>query len=228
MLKKFKRRIILYGLGILVLCVAMPFILDIVLYNLSLYNSHLTISEWSSFNGSYIGAVIGGIATLLGVFITLQYTELKNKESELKENSLIVYYDLYFGLSDLKKIYINYKNSNFKNIPSKMFFSKEWIKNVAKLSEEIDQIDKIYLLYGDLEMLASMIEMRKSLSLLNTFDDYNDNDENKMIEKLAEKVFTTEFIESDMEQYTNDAELKIGDLNETYANIILSLMGKMK
>lgn len=57
------------GIGIIL----MPFILD-KLYSTRIYDSHLTISEWASFNGSYIGAIMGGIITLVGVLITIRFT----------------------------------------------------------------------------------------------------------------------------------------------------------
>jgi hypothetical protein len=81
MLKKYKNNIICGTIIGGLICILIPFILDIGLYNLNLYNSHLNSGEWSSFNGSYLGAIIGGIATLIGVLISLGYTDIKNRES---------------------------------------------------------------------------------------------------------------------------------------------------
>ncbi|GEP66544.1 hypothetical protein CBE01nite_43120 [Clostridium beijerinckii] len=63
------------GIGIIL----MPFILD-ELYSTRIYVSHLTSSEWASFNGSYIGAIMGGIITLVGVWITIGFTREQAKE----------------------------------------------------------------------------------------------------------------------------------------------------
>lgn len=66
-------KIIGVGMGI-ILVISMPFILDVWLYSTHKYDSHLTSAEWSSFNGSYIGAIMGGIVTLIGVWITIGFT----------------------------------------------------------------------------------------------------------------------------------------------------------
>lgn len=71
-------KIIGIGIGIILLIsliLTMPFILDVCLYSTHVYDSHLTSSEWSSFNGSYIGAVMGGIVTLIGIWITIKFQQ---------------------------------------------------------------------------------------------------------------------------------------------------------
>jgi GTPase involved in cell partitioning and DNA repair len=130
-------------------------------------------------------------------------------------------------MSDLKKLYINYKNPIFKNIPSQMFFSKEWIKNVAKLSEKIQNIDTLYLLYGDLEMISGVIKLKNELLSINALDDYNTENQDKLIKRLAEKVFNITFINSNMEQYSDEVDLSMDDLNETYKDILNNLRTQM-
>ena len=56
----------------------------------------------------------GGAATLIAVLISLNKGKTIQEESEIRENVLIVYYDLVLGLTDLKKIYINMKTRHSK------------------------------------------------------------------------------------------------------------------
>lgn len=98
----------------------------------------------------------------------------KNREIEnVKENALIVYYDLYLGLNDVKKLYVSRCIKDYNNAPELMFFNSEWIKNVAALREKfrkqdiklkgvkIDCIEEIYSLYGELLTIKTYLEQKK-------------------------------------------------------------------
>ena len=123
---KFLRRngyIIVIIFVSIILSIAIPFILKSFVFN----KPNITSSNWLIFLGSYMGGIISGLATLVAVIISLNISRNIQGESELRENSLIIYYDLILGSNDLKRLYINIKNKEFMNIPSRMFFSKEWI-----------------------------------------------------------------------------------------------------
>lgn len=83
-------KIIGVGIGIILvilLIVSMPFILDGLLYSTHIYDSHLSSAEWSSFNGSYIGAIMGGIVTLIGIWITIKFQQTQAKKDRQFQSS---------------------------------------------------------------------------------------------------------------------------------------------
>lgn len=209
------------------LCFSIPFILDHLVFANNTKSS-LDNSDWSSFLGSYIGGILGGVATLIAVIISLNISKSIQEESELRENSLIVFYDLVLGLTDLKKLYINCKNKKFENVPLRMYFSDEWIKNVAKISGNIKDTDKMYKLYGDLLMLGDEVE-NKSYS-----DEYKSDLDirryEKIIERIANKVFSDKFLKSDMKEYEDNDDIELDnseDLNADLKRIILNLNSKL-
>jgi len=146
---------------------------------------NITSSNWLTFLGSYIGGIISGLATLVAVIISLNISRNIQAESELRENSLIIYYDLILGSNDLKRLYINSKNKEFMNIPSRMFFSKEWIKNVAKISCNIRDTDKLYKLYTDLEIVGQELKSKSELLILK-----DDDFDNVRYEEIIDKIST--------------------------------------
>lgn len=129
------------------------------------------------FTGAIVGALIGGIFSYIGsVRATnkgIEAQKLVFKENEkilVKENALIVYYDLYLGLNDVRTLYISQAIHDFNNTPELMFFSNDWIKNVAVLKNELekkeesdstDYIQEIYLLYGELFTIKDYLEKVK-------------------------------------------------------------------
>lgn len=148
----------------------------------------------------YFGSIMGGICTLLGVLITLQWTEEKDKDKEIKENVLIVYYDLKLGMEDLWSL----AKSQMKgcSAPTYMFFSNEWIKNVAKISQAIDYdtVEKIYKLYGDLESIRKNIK------------------DNQLILDTYEKIFKVKYSKTKFQSNDIKEEMK-----EEYKNILNKL-----
>jgi hypothetical protein len=216
----------IFIVAFIMLCATIPIILDLFVFGNNI-KSNLNNSEWSSFLGSYIGGIFGGIATLIAVIISLNLSRKVQKESEIMENSLIVYYDFVLGLTDLKKLYINCINSSFKNIPTKLFFSNEWIKNVVRISGDVKDIDKMYKLYGDLEMIGQEIITKSDFEVLEGLEkDFNNNRYKRIITKISQNIFSREFIVSNMEEYSDDEDVELDinkDLNEDYKKIILNL-----
>lgn len=221
---KFLRRngyIIVIIFASIILSIAIPFILN----NFFFIKPKITNSDWSTFLGSYIGGILAGLATLVAVIISLNISKNIQAESELRENSLIVYYDLILGSNDLKRLYINSKNKEFKNIPSRMFFSKEWIKNVAKISRNIRDTDRLYKIYTDLEIVGQELESKSKLLILKD-DDFDNVRYEKIIDKISNKVFSRTFLDSDMNKYEYDIkeeELYVDELNTDFKKIITDL-----
>ena len=116
--------------------------------------------------------------------------ELKNNEinrdlSNLKENTLIVFYDLKLGLSNLKKLYEGIVLEKKNVMPKRIFLSEEWIKNVAVLKDELknEDIKKIYDLYSNLLSIKE---------LLTTKDE---DDLKYELRKTSEQVFADFYLE---------------------------------
>ena len=82
--------------------------------------------------------------------------ELKNlevhrdSESE-REQALIVYYDIQRGFSYLRNLYISLLLKNQNPNPIRLFFSDDWIKNVASLRNKLSrsELNKVYELYNE-------------------------------------------------------------------------------
>jgi len=172
-----------------------------------------------------MGGIISGLATLVAVIISLNISRNIQAESELRENSLIVYYDLILGSNDLKRLYINSKNKEFINIPSRMFFSKEWISNVAKISRNIRDTDKLYKLYTDLEIVGQELKNKSELLILKDYH-FNNVRYEEIIDKISNRVFSRAFLDSDMNKYEYDIkedDLYVDELNTDFKKIITDL-----
>ena len=221
---KFLRRnghIIVIIIVSIILCIAIPFILNSFIFN----KPKITSSNWLIFLGSYMGGIISGLATLVAVIISLNISRNVQSESELRENSLIVYYDLILGSNDLKRLYINSKNKEFINIPSRMFFSKDWISNVAKISRNIRDTDKLYKLYTDLEIVGQELKNKSELLILKDYH-FNNVRYEEIIDKISNRVFSKAFLDSDMNKYEYDIkedELYVNELNDDFKKIITDL-----
>lgn len=221
---KFLRRngnIIVVIIVSIILCIAIPFILNSFFSN----KPNVTSSNWLIFSGSYIGGILSGLATLIAVIISLNISRNVQAKSELRENSLIIYYDLILGSNDLKRLYINIKNKEFMNIPSRMFFSKEWINNVAKISRNIRDTDKLYKLYTDLEIVGQELESKSQILILKD-DDFDNVRYEEIIDKISNRVFSRSFLDSNMNKYEYDIkedELYVDELNDDFKKIITDL-----
>ena len=100
---KFLRRhgyLIVIIIVSIIMCIAIPYILNRFFFN----KPNITSSNWLIFLGSYMGGIISGLATLVAVIISLNISRNIQGESELRENSLIVYYDLILGSNYLKRL----------------------------------------------------------------------------------------------------------------------------
>ena len=219
---KLLAAIIIFGS---IFIIVFPLLLDQYVFGNS-FSTNLDNEEWSGFLGSYVGSIIGALATILAVLYSFHLSNRNQIQSEIWENSLIVYYDLFFGIADLKKLYINIHNTKYTNYPVKMFFSNEWIKNVAKISGDEKDTEKIFLLYGDLESISNGIDTKNKLLSKNEEEPFSLKNMENLIDVVSKKVFSTAFLESDMKVYSNESDVSLDinkDLNDDYKILICNL-----
>ena len=66
--------------------IALPFVLEIAIFRNDVY-SVLSNGEWGGFLGSYIGGALGGVGTLLAVYITTKETRKIQQENSTQNKS---------------------------------------------------------------------------------------------------------------------------------------------
>lgn len=155
---------------------------------------------------AYIGTILiasyGLITTALFSYLVWRVSiesfrvskELKNLEENrdketIREQALIVYYDLQRGFSYIRNLHISTLIKNKQPNPKLLFFSEDWIKNVATLRNELsnEELNKIYEIYNDFFTLQSLLK------------DYSENHADKnnevsqAVEVISKKIFA-EFI----------------------------------
>ena len=99
------KKYIMYLFVCLLFIVLIPILLEFIIFRNNFY-SPVSNEGWASFFGSFFGGIIGGIMTLLGVILTIDFTQ-KNIQREKKE--------LYFNDRPIliyKKEHEYYRSSN--------------------------------------------------------------------------------------------------------------------
>ncbi|HDR4393595.1 TPA: hypothetical protein QCP61_005765 [Bacillus cereus] len=113
----------------------------------------------------------------------LQDLEKTRDKEIVRENALIVYYDLQRGISNLREIYINCVLNGTEPKINRIYFSTEWIKNVANLRDGLtnQELNRVYKLYEQFYALQNILEEYKANEI---------NDELiEFIERLSKEVF---------------------------------------
>ncbi|RJE48911.1 MULTISPECIES: hypothetical protein [unclassified Dehalobacter] len=226
---KNPKTIIYVSIGIVII-ILIPWLFDSLIFGNNI-KSNLSNGEWAGFLGSYIGGIVGGFATLSAVLISLNKGKTIQEESEIRENVLIVYYDLILGLTDLKKIYISHRNQSFKDVPTRMFLSSNWIRNVAMIASKLENIDYIYKLYGDLEMLRDDLKTLNELDSIGESVMFQGTRYKEFIDKLSKRVFCDDFLNQDMIKYVSvneQIELNIDKDLDNMCNKVMSDIKKLK
>lgn len=146
-------------------------------------NNQIGSDIWFNLISTLIGAAVGSGLAVWGALYTQKKANQEAENHIVRENAIIVYFDLYLGLNDLKKLYIGCKSNDNSNTPIRLYFSNEWIKNVAMLEKYIrDHVSEIYLLYGELLTIADLLGSNMSAK--------------DAVIRLGDKVFNREhFIE---------------------------------
>ncbi len=75
-----KKRIVIIVFGFVFIVMILPYALEVFIFRNNVY-SVLSNGEWGGFLGSYIGGALGGIGTLLAVFITTKETRKIQREN---------------------------------------------------------------------------------------------------------------------------------------------------
>jgi len=87
-----KRKIwIMYASFAVFVVVGIPFLIDWIIIG-NQFPSHIQNSEWVSFFGGYIGAIIGGVISLLGIYFTIRFTQNQNRID--RELQIRPYFDI--------------------------------------------------------------------------------------------------------------------------------------
>ena len=127
-----------------------------------LFKCCLGISLNSFDLGNYYDGVIGGIATLLALVLTIQHNkkeqekkEEQEKEKIVQKSAIVVFYDFKFAFDDIttflndllsKHFEDEFKENSFNAAAfweyidrlTQFYFDKKWIKTVAELNDRID------------------------------------------------------------------------------------------
>ena len=106
-IKKYKKQIILW---IVIIMIAVP----LIVYVLSEV-SFLPVNggnDWAGFWGGYIGAIIGGLCTVVGVTQTIKHE--REKEEVEKERSVLPYMGLLTLKTDIDLYFTNYQVGKIK------------------------------------------------------------------------------------------------------------------
>lgn len=171
------------------------FIREIIQYRLSFLRNE---------KGTYLqilGAMAGSFLAISGALWVQRIINNDADEKKVRENALIIYYDILLGFKDIKKLYLckfsekyhrelkkdNIFNKLKEDVPSKLFFSNEWIKNVAIIADELSKknklyVEKIYSMYGDLQTLKEFL------------DKENDKSFDNQLNKIASQIFSKDII----------------------------------
>ncbi|MCU5490387.1 hypothetical protein OCA95_28870 [Bacillus cereus] len=136
--------------------------------------------------------------------VSQQLKDLENNRDKeiVRENALIVYYDLQRGISNLRNLYISCLLKGSSPRPNRIYFSEDWIKNVANLRGQLtsQELNKVYNLYEQFYTLQSLLEEFKS---------NEKNDElNHFLEDLSTELFA-DFIKTPLLE-----ELKVSSVDE--------------
>ncbi len=88
-------KLIMIVLLIILVLILFPIILDIFIFG-NTFPSSINNSDWASFLGGYIGAIISGVVSLVGIILTIKYTDKQNKEDrelQVRPYCSIKYYE---------------------------------------------------------------------------------------------------------------------------------------
>lgn len=86
---KFIKKNWRYITGILLTLIVIPVIIDWFIIGNKI-PSNISNENWVSFLGSYVGGISGGVFSIIGVFITIQYFRDKDDEEKKAKNQLMI------------------------------------------------------------------------------------------------------------------------------------------
>ncbi|EEM14150.1 MULTISPECIES: hypothetical protein [Bacillus] len=126
-----------------------------------------------------------------------------NRDKEMvRENALIVYYDLQRGISNLRDLYTSYVLKGIDAKPNRIYFSADWIKNVANLRDGLtsQELNRVYKLYEQFYALQNILEEHKM--------DKPNEELREYLDELSKEVF------ADFIPFPLLGELKVSSFDE--------------
>lgn len=147
-MKKLNSKYIIPGLIFLIIVIIFPVIMDKWIIGNSI-ESNISNSDWVSFLGSYIGAILGGIFTFIGVKVTLYNSDEKKKQKDMLVLQLkLTYKDIKgFVEGDITNKY-----------PIHQFLiDKSWSDRLASIHSNLSEKDfqNIYMWFTSLDFLKT-------------------------------------------------------------------------
>lgn len=193
-----KKQILIIVIVSIMIIVLFPFMLEIIVFRNDVYSA-LSNGEWSGFLGSYVGGALGGIGTLLAVYITTQETrksqretvkqiEDEQKRNEKKERKQFV--------DEIAKDVATY----ITNI-SKYFYAN---RALNRLDKDRDRLNKEF--HSIQQEMQTQYDKQKELNIEDDLDEYSkiDLDINKLKQKKDEVLIRVQNIDKDIENNRAD------------------------
>ena len=181
--------------------VVLPIVL--VLISKAPFPSGVNSDGWAGFLGSYWGGILGGVATLIAVIVTIKNGQkeadretLKEREAKIKKSTIIVYYDFHFALKNIRDFITKYAKKtkqeegkievrgaqdagvfiDCKEVLDQFYFDSNWIDTVAVLMDSSE--------FGP-ERIKYLYEAYGNLMTINNF---LSSDRPVINRELSEKV----------------------------------------
>lgn len=104
-----KKIVITLCITVVILLIVCPLLLDAFIFGNNI-PSNLDNGTWAGFLGSYLGAIIGGLVSLIGISVTILFTQNQNKEErefqkEDQELQIRPYFDFMYNQTDRPTAY---------------------------------------------------------------------------------------------------------------------------
>lgn len=190
-----KKKIIGIILAALAVILALPFLLEFFVFRNDVYSA-LSNGEWGSFLGSYIGGALGGIGTLLAVYITTKETrkiqqenarqiEIEKRRNERRERKQFVdevAKDVASYVADISKYFYACRYLN------RLYDKKGTIDN--ELDQTQHEIRKKYNNLNQQRAIGNMIGRDEDVYILGEIEELKqkESEQKYRIEKLEREI----------------------------------------
>ncbi len=144
---------------LIVILVLIPLFLKcpFVKYIISGYLGALGVPEYKTAFVEVLFSFLGSFLAIYGALWTQRQIDTKKDKDDVKKNALIVYYDLKLGFQDLSRIHTEIWNKSNLDNKRQLYFSRNWIENVAVIPLSDESIQKLYETYGDLHTFKQLL-----------------------------------------------------------------------
>lgn len=163
-MKKYIKHISIGGVIVIFLPILVNFIAKITLFERFVVGKE---STWISFFSGYLGSILGGIFTLLGVILTINYQNnlIKNASKASKEKNAIIIESLFENAFAELLFFIVYDTKDFKlkrNDYEKINYN---LKILLKRNQEVQNFDLHSI---DDDFISDFIRLRVLLDILTS------------------------------------------------------------